>query len=211
MLDEHGRVHTDTTWVAQPGGSGIAGLLSDAPTGTEVLTNDLREQVGTALAYTEGRAVGVAALGDATGTVRAFGDVAATVALHNGPVTALAAVRMRLDSETTVPLIYSGGVDGAVHVWSPGNAPMTAPVLQRPCPVVSLDAEATKNGLATVVAWGDGAVECVYWDTGVQQTFRPGPPVRAVVLDEDGRVLIGMDEALTCLIPQQPRFDGDVA
>ncbi|QGZ52601.1 hypothetical protein GPZ77_33710 [Streptomyces sp. QHH-9511] len=52
----------------------------------------------------------------------------------------LAAVRMRLDSETTVPLIYSGGVDGAVRAWSPGNGPMTAPVLQRPCPVVSLDA-----------------------------------------------------------------------
>ncbi|MFJ1551204.1 hypothetical protein [Streptomyces sp. NPDC088246] len=210
LLDENGRVHADTTWVARPAGSGIGRLLDDSPTGAERLMAAMREHVGTAIAATTGHGIGVVALGDATGTVRAFGDVTDSAALHDGPVNALAAVGVALDGETSVPLIYSGGADGTLRAWAPGNTPMATPLAQRPCPVMSLDAAATENGPAIAVAWGDGAVEWIHWDTGAQRMFRPGPPVRAVALTADNRVLIGMDESMICLTPRRgPVPDGD--
>ncbi|MFD7232139.1 WD40 repeat domain-containing protein [Streptomyces sp. NPDC059881] len=210
VLARNGRVEAVSEWATRSASSGLAMLLDDGPTDTQRLLDSLRGHAGTALAHATGKDLGIVALGDSTGTVRLFGDVVASAGLHDGPVNALTAVALPLDGEVSAPLFYSGGTDGIVRAWSPGGAPMTAPVLRRPCPVVSLDATVTKNGPAIVVAWGDGMVECIYWETGVQQTFRPGPPVRSVALDDDGRVLIGMDEALTCLAPQQQSADGDV-
>lgn len=209
-LDENGHVEARSGWADRPTGSGLAALLDDeGPNGTQPLLDALQGQTGTALAHTPGDDLGIVALGDATGNVRVFGDMTNSTCLHTGPVNALAALSVPLGGDVMLPLVYSGGADGTLRVWSPGNAPMTEPLLQRSCPVVSLGAAMTEHGPATVVAWGDGTVECVYWDTGAQQTFRPGPPVRAVAVDADSRVLIGMDEALTCLIPQPPRSDGD--
>ncbi|MFC4611479.1 hypothetical protein ACFO9E_27345 [Streptomyces maoxianensis] len=209
MLEENGRVEAESGWAVRSTGSGLARLLDEGPTSTQRLLDSLQGHTGTTLAHAAGDDLGIVALGDATGAVRTFGDHADCVLLHDGPVSALAALNIPLDGDVTVPLFYSGGADGTVRAWSPGSAPMSAPVLQQPFPVVSLDAAFTENGPAIVAAWGDSTVECIYWDTGVQQTFRPGSPVRAVALDEKGRVLIGMDEALTCLIPQQPSNDGD--
>ncbi|MET9378852.1 hypothetical protein ABZX98_32750 [Streptomyces sp. NPDC002992] len=210
MLDEHGRLEAQSGWAARPAGAGLAGLLDEGPTGAQRLLDSMEGHTGTALAHAAGGDLGFVALGDAIGTVRIFGDVADSAQLHEGRVNALAAISVPLD-DVAVPLVYSGGADGTVRAWSPGRAPMTAPVLQQPFPVVSMDATFTRNGPATVVAWGDGTVECVHWDMGVQQTFRPGPPVRAVAVDADSRVLVGMDEALICLVPKAVTGDGGVA
>ncbi|MFC9266452.1 hypothetical protein ACFTXJ_01570 [Streptomyces zhihengii] len=206
VLDDGGRVTAHSGWATRSAGSGLAGLLADGPGDTERLLDALRGQRGTALAHAAGPGPGTVALGGADGTVRLLGDVTDAATLHNGPVRALAVLDVPLGDGVSTPLFYSGGTDGAVRAWAPGSAPMAAPVLRRSSPVVCLDAAVTAGGATLVVAWGDGLVEYVGWDSGVQQTFRPGPPVRAVALDGAGRVVIGMDEALTCLVPRQERF-----
>ncbi|MER5738901.1 hypothetical protein ABT117_24895 [Streptomyces sp. NPDC002262] len=201
VLDVSGRIRVDTTWVVRAAGSGLAGLLDDGPTDAERLLATVQSCTGTALAFTAGSGLGVVALGDAAGGIQAFGDVTARVDLHDGPVTSVAAIGVPVDSETEIPLVYSGGADGAVRAWSPGHSPMPEPLVQRACPVVSLGAAAAAGGPSLVVAWGDGVVQYIHAGTGEQRMFRPGPPVRAVALDVAGRVFIGMDEALVCLTP----------
>ncbi|WP_405429694.1 WD40 repeat domain-containing protein [Streptomyces anulatus] len=204
VLDEAGRVHADGSWVARPTGSGIARLLDEGPSGREVLLTALRDHVGTAIACAAGPDLGVVAVGDAAGEVRAFGDWEGAAVLHRGEVNAVAALGMPVDSEGVVPLVYSGGADGTVRAWSPGHAPMAAPLAERDSAVVSVDAAMTQSGPALTVAWGDGAVEWIEVDTGARRTFRPGPPVRAVALAPDGRLVVGMDEYLVCLTPGSP-------
>jgi hypothetical protein len=203
LLDETGHVHAETSWAARPAGSGIARLLDDRPTETQRLLSAVQECVGTALASAAGPGFEIVALGDATGTVRTLGHAPESAPLHRGPVNALAALSVPVSAEASVPLVYSGGADGTVRAWSPGHAPMPAPLVQQSCPVVCLDAVLTDSGPTIVVAWDDGTVQWIQWETGAQQTLSPGPPVRSVALDRDGRVFIGMDEALTCLIPRQ--------
>ncbi|MFG2615920.1 WD40 repeat domain-containing protein [Streptomyces anulatus] len=201
VLDEAGRVHADGSWVARPTGSGIARLLDEGPSGREVLLTALRDHVGTAIACAAGPGLGVVAFGDAAGEVQAFGDWEGAAVLHRGRVNALAALGMPVDSEGVVPLVYSGGADGTVRAWSPGHAPMAAPLAERDSAVMSIDAAMTQSGPALAVAWGDGAVEWIKVDSGARRAFRPGPPVRAVALTPDGRLLVGMDEYLVCLAP----------
>ncbi|MFF9795298.1 MULTISPECIES: WD40 repeat domain-containing protein [Streptomyces] len=201
VLDEAGRVHADGSWVARPTGSGIARLLDEGPTGREVLLTVLGDHVGTAIACAAGPDLGIVAVGDAAGEVRTFGDWEGAAVLHRGQVNALAALGVPVDSQRVVPLVYSGGADGTVRAWSPGHAPMAAALAERDSAVISIDAAMTQNGPALAVAWGDGVVEWIGVDTGARRTFRPGPPVRAVALAPDGRLLVGMDEYLVCLAP----------
>lgn len=201
VVDEAGRVHADGSWVARPAGSGIARLLDEGPTGREVLLTALLDRLGTAIACAAGPDLGIVAFGDAMGEVRALGDWEGTAVLHQGRVNALAALGMPVDGERVVPLVYSGGTDGTVRAWSPGHAPMAAPLAERDSAVMSIDAAMTPSGPALAVAWGDGAVEWIEVDSGARRTFRPGPPVRAVALTPDGRLLVGMDEYLVCLAP----------
>ncbi|MFH8757931.1 hypothetical protein [Streptomyces atroolivaceus] len=203
LLDETGNVHAETTRVARPTGSGIAGLLDDSPTDLQRLLAAVQEYTGTVLASATGSGPEIVALGDHNGFVRTIGGIADSASLHTGPVHALAALSMPLDDKTAIPLIYSGGADGCVRAWSPGHAAMAASLLHRSSPVVCLDAAITESGPCIVVAWGDGVVQHIQWDTGAQHMFRPGPPVRAVALDRNGRVFIGMDEALACLTPRR--------
>ncbi|MFD0427791.1 hypothetical protein ACFQ60_04880 [Streptomyces zhihengii] len=208
VLDDGGRVTAHSGWATRSAGSGLAGLLADGPGDTERLLDALRGQRGTALAHAAGPGPGTVALGGADGTVRLLGDVTdAAPAQRAGPGAGRS--RRAPGRRGEHALFYSGGADGAVRAWAPGSAPMAAPVLRRSSPVVCLDAAVTAGGATLVAAWGDGLVEYVGWDSGVQQTFRPGPPVRAVALDGAGRVVIGMDEALTCLVPKQERFHED--
>ncbi|MGW3212840.1 hypothetical protein ACWDBC_11355 [Streptomyces parvus] len=204
VLDEGGRVHADGSWVARQAGSGIARLLDEGPTGREVLLAALRGHVGTAIACAAGPDLGIVVFGDAAGEVRAFGDWEGAAVLHRGGVTAVAALGMPVGSEGVVPLVYSGGADGTVRAWSPGHAPMAMPLAERDCAVVSVDAAMTPSGPVLAVAWGDGAVEWIEVDSGARRTFRPGPPVRAVALAPDGRLVVGMDEYLVCLTPRRP-------
>jgi hypothetical protein len=198
-LDESGRVHAERAWAARPAGSGIDALLNDGPTDTEQLTEALLEHEGTALA-TGG---GVAVVGDAAGTVRAFGEETAAATLHEGRVTALAALDVPVDEEGTVaPLIYSGGADGRVRAWAPGLEPLAAPVAEAPSPVVALTAARTPQGPVLAVGWRDGRVEYRALDSGRTLTFHPGPPVRALAATPCGGLLIGTDESLVCLQPR---------
>ncbi|MEH0564403.1 hypothetical protein QBA37_35115 [Streptomyces silvae] len=207
VLDETGQVHAEANWAARLPGSGIARLLDDSPSGMQLLRTTVQEHTGTALASGAGFELGFVALGGPTGVVRTFGDFADSASLHRGPVSALAAVSIPLDGETALPLIYSGGADGTVRAWSPGHAAMTAPLVHRSSPVIGLDAAVTAMGRCVVVAWGDGLVQWIRCDSDVQQTFQPGPPVRAIALDRNGCVFVGMDEALVCLTPRQELAD----
>ncbi|MFJ7063034.1 WD40 repeat domain-containing protein [Streptomyces microflavus] len=166
-----------------------------------MLLTALGGHVGTAIACAAGPDLGIVAFGDAMGEVRAFGDWEGTAVLHRGRVNALAALGVPVDGERVVPLVYSGGADGTVRAWSPGHAAMAAPLAERDSAVMSIDAAMTPSGPALAVAWGDGAVEWIEVDSGARRAFRPGPPVRAVALAPDGRLLVGMDEYLVCLAP----------
>ncbi|MGI5403631.1 WD40 repeat domain-containing protein [Streptomyces sp. CA-135486] len=199
VLDGSGRVRAECAWVARPAGSGIEALLDEGPTQTERLTEALEEYEVTALT-TVGA---VAAVGDATGTVRAFGDESAAVHMHKGRVTALAALEVPLGEDgTTAPLIYSGGADGTVRVWSPGVEPLATPVTEAPCPVVALAAASTPEGPVLAVGRRDGRVEYRVLDTDRMVTFHPGSPIRALAATAGGDLLIGTDESLICLRPQ---------
>ncbi|MFI9120120.1 hypothetical protein ACIGW0_12110 [Streptomyces bikiniensis] len=156
-----------------------------------------------------------AAFGDSSGHVHALSlkgdDVEPTSRmLHDGPVTALAGLAL----EGAGPaLLYSGGVDGRVRVWSPGAPPMPEPLLHRPSSVVDLSASTGEGHSAELaVAWADGLVQYVDLVGGVTLPFRPGPPVRAVCCVRTGtgepRIVIGMDDCVTTLVPHpRPAHD----
>ncbi|MEU4493453.1 hypothetical protein OG729_08275 [Streptomyces sp. NBC_00210] len=199
VLDGSGRVRAERAWVARPAGSGIEALLNDGPTQTERLTEAMEKYEVTALTAVGG----MAAVGDATGTVRAFDDGSAAVRMHKGRVTALAALEVPLgENGTTAPLIYSGGADGTVRVWSPGDEPLATPVTEAPCPVVALAAAFTPDGPVLAVGWRDGRVEYRALESGRTSTFCPGSPVRALSATARGDLMIGTDESLICLRPQ---------
>ncbi|WP_330459168.1 AAA family ATPase [Streptomyces sp. NBC_00820] len=203
-LDGDGALHL------RPGAApatGIAALLDDGPTPLERLVDDvnahLKEHPGTALAAS-GTFLAVA---DASGRAHAFlpGDSGPrTAALHEGPVTALAALDLPVSvGGPGVPLLYSGGLDGSVRSWGPSAQPLETPVLTRPCPVTALAATTTERGLSLAVAWADGTVE-LHAPDGEEpaRTFAPGPPVRSLALTDSGVLLVGMDEALVALDPR---------
>ncbi|MEN8655703.1 hypothetical protein ABCR94_35305 [Streptomyces sp. 21So2-11] len=206
-LDSQGSLHTQKLSAARPV-SGLTALLDDGPTPVEqaadALTALLAQTSGTAMAATEN----LAAVADATGTVHTVTigapDAAPrTALLHEGPVTALAAVDLPLgESGPSVPLLYSGGADGRVRMWAPEQEPLTAPVAERSCPVVALSCAHTPVGLVLAVGWADGLVEYHRLDAGEMRPFRPGPPVSGLAATPDGHLVIGTDEAVFCLRPR---------
>lgn len=180
LLDERGRLHT------------VRGLPGPRPPYLERLTAavaaTLTRHPGTALAAISGSVV----VGDRLGSVHAFGLTGIhQAALHSGRVTAVTAVEA-----PPTPFLCSGGLDGTVRLWTPGQDPHPEPLAERPCPVVALHAAPTPEGPSLVIAWADGLIELRHLDTKERLSFRPGPPVRAVVLTPDGGVVAGMDEAL---------------
>ncbi|WP_441249522.1 hypothetical protein [Kitasatospora sp. McL0602] len=113
----------------------------------------------------------VAAIGRLPGAAPAFGDAAGAVhwaepeetvsaQLHRGPVTALAGVALGGGglSEPDLPLLVSGGLDGAVQLWGPAAEPMPEPSDRRGCPVTAVAAGATAAGALVAAAWSDGVV-----------------------------------------------------
>ncbi|MEU9861515.1 WD40 repeat domain-containing protein [Streptomyces sp. NPDC047971] len=180
LLDERGRLHT------------VRGLPGPRPPYLERLTAavaaTLTRHPGTALAAISGSVV----VGDRLGSVHAFGLTGIhQAALHSGRVTAVTAVEA-----PPTPFLCSGGLDGTVRLWTPGQDPHPEPLVERPCPVVALHAAPTADGPSLAIAWADGLIELHHLDTKERLTFRPGPPVRAVVIAPDGGLVAGMDEAL---------------
>jgi hypothetical protein len=203
FLDQWGGVGADRTWAARAAGSGIEKLLDQGPSDAERLLASLKGHIGTALSTVVGPVTGSVVLGHAEGRVAVHGDATAEALLHKGTVAAVAGLSLPLDDGEALPVVYSGGADGTVRAWAPGHSPMSEAVVKRACSVVSLDAAITANGPTLAVAWADGGVDWIHCDTGALRTFRPGPPVRSVALTPEGRLLIGMDEALTCITPRE--------
>ncbi|MEV6332024.1 hypothetical protein [Streptomyces sp. NPDC051909] len=178
LLDERGRLHT------------VRGREPRAPylqRLTEAVSTTLSRHPGTALAAIAGSVV----VGDRLGSVHAFGLTGLhQAALHSGRVTAVAAV------ESATPFVCSGGTDGAVRRWTPGKEADPRPLAERRAPVVSLAATETPRGPVLAAAWGDGTVELHDVDRRTRLVFRPGPPVRAVAVTDDGALIVGLDEAL---------------
>jgi hypothetical protein len=148
------------------------------------------------------------AFGDSTGHVHVLSlqedevELASRM-LHQGPVTALTGFVLEVAGPT---LVYSGGIDGRIRLWSPSAEPMPEPVLDRPVPAVAISASTAEGQPADLaVAWADGLVEYMNLDSGITLPFRPGPPVRAVCCLRtsagEPHVTIGMDECVTTLIP----------
>ncbi|MFI9114140.1 WD40 repeat domain-containing protein [Streptomyces venezuelae] len=184
LLDDRGRLHT------------VRGTAPRAPyleRLTEAVSATLARHPGTALAAIAGSVV----VGDRLGSVHAFGLRGLhQAASHSGRVTAVSAV------ESGTPFVCSGGADGTVRLWTPGQDPRPEPLAERPSPVVSLHATETPHGPLVAVAWGDGLVELHRPEGGPTLAFRPGPPVRAVAVTGGGSLLIGTDESLVCLAPR---------
>ncbi|MFJ3639142.1 WD40 repeat domain-containing protein [Streptomyces sp. NPDC090108] len=203
-LDGDGTLHLRP---GAPAATGLAALLDDGPTPLERLVDDvnahLKDHPGTVTAAS-GTFLAVA---DASGRAHAFlpGDSGPrTAALHEGPVSALAALDLPVSGDGPgVPLLYSGGLDGTVRSWGPSAEPMETPLRARPCPVTALAAAATGRGLSLAVAWADGTVELHGLDgEEPARTFAPGPPVRSLALTGSGVLLVGTDETLTALAPR---------
>ncbi|MEU7027930.1 hypothetical protein AB0A60_14715 [Streptomyces sp. NPDC046275] len=181
LLDERGRLHTVRGREPRP--PYLRRL-------TEAVTTTLTRHPGTALAAIGGSVV----VGDRLGSVHAFGLTGLhQAALHSGRVTAVAAV------ESATPFVCSGGTDGTVRRWTPGQDPDPAPLTERRAPVVSLAAAETPHGPFLAAAWADGTVELHRLEQSDRLTFRPGPPVRAVTVTEGGALVVGLDEALVRL------------
>ena len=195
-LDGVGRVRADRTRTVGASRSGIEALLQDEPDEMETLAEELRTRNGTAVSATAWLDREVVAVGDCEGTVRVFGHLRADSVLHGGRVTAVAALGVPVAKDTVVPMLYSGGADGAVRAWAPGHDPLPTPLSARTCGVVALDAAWSDRGPVLVVAWADGLVQLHCVEEGREVGFHPGAPVRAVAVASDCSVVIGMDEAL---------------
>lgn len=197
ILDGAGRIYADKTWTTLVHSNTRTSARGE-PDETQALVKALHVYAGTALTSSPGPRRMIA-LGDASGTVRAFGDLPGTVALHEGRVTALAALDVPAASGTTAHMLYSGGADGAIRVWSPGQEPIPVPIEERTCPVVALHATWSAEGPILAVAWGDGLVQLHCPARDERLGFRPGVPVRAVTAMADRSLILGMDQAVVRL------------
>lgn len=203
-LDRHGRLHTQRA-ARTPEETGLSALLNDGPTPLASLLDEVgtyaKNVTATALASL-GTTVAVA---DGAGKVHVFmapGSTPRTATLHRGPVTALAMLDLPLsDDGESVPLLYSGGADGAVRLWAPHDDPLDAPVLSRPSPVTALAVTATDTGPVLAAAWADGRIEHQSLSDGTVRSFRPGTRVNALALTPAGDMVTGTDETLICLRP----------
>jgi hypothetical protein len=188
--------------------SGIRALLDDAPTPVEQLIDTMSDHLAPVTARALTATAHLLAAADDAGAVHAatlHHPTARphTTALHEGPVTALAALDLDVPGDgKPVSLLYSGGDDGRVRAWSPGRAALTLPVMQRAVPVTALAAAHTNDGPTLAVAWADGLVEHHTWKPGRTRAFRPGPPVRSLAATANGELIVGCDDMLVCLRPR---------
>ncbi|MGQ4361720.1 hypothetical protein [Streptomyces sp. SAS_272] len=205
-LDTHGRLSWQhSAAVRKP--SGLSALLDDGPTPVEQLIDTMNHHLAQVAASALTATAHLLAAADDSGAVHAATlhrptARPQTTALHEGPVTALAALDLDVvEDGTPVSLLYSGGADGRVRAWSPGRTALTTPVMQRPVPVTALAAAHTDNGPVLAVGWADGLVEHHTWNPGTVRTFSPGPPVRSLAATANGDLVVGCDDMVACLRP----------
>ncbi|MFC5887712.1 hypothetical protein RMN57_22390 [Kitasatospora sp. CM 4170] len=153
----------------------------------------------------------VAAIGGLADSAPAFGDAAGAVhwyedgkvvseRLHHGPVTALAGTALGGGplSDPEIPLLASGGFDGAVRLWGPRSGPMPEPSDRRGCPVTAVAAGTTAAGPVVAAAWSDGLVRVRDLGTGRVLDLRTGSEVWSLALA--GTLLVlGMPDGLAAV------------
>ncbi|SEK55583.1 hypothetical protein [Streptacidiphilus jiangxiensis] len=123
----------------------------------------------------EGEVVALLRAGAMCGTGNAVGQVtwhdAGTgrterVRSHFGPVSSLAVAQL----PGLAPLVFSGGADGTVRLWSPGEDPLPEPLEERACPVLAISVavaagpDSEGNPITLAISWADGLVRVVRLD-----------------------------------------------
>ncbi|MFC5640703.1 hypothetical protein [Kitasatospora cinereorecta] len=126
------------------------------------------------------------AFGDAAGVVHWYQDgLVESERLHRGAVTALAGTALAAEgrADPEIPLLASGGLDGAVRLWGPGTVPMNQPIDLHPHPVTAVAVGTTAAGPVVAAAWADGLVRLRHLngDTDVLD-LRVGPEVHALAM-----------------------------
>ncbi|GAA2150127.1 hypothetical protein GCM10009760_44160 [Kitasatospora kazusensis] len=114
--------------------------------------------------------------------------------LHQGPVTALGgAVRGGR------AVLASGGLDGAVRLWSPGAAPVAEPLDRRDPLVSAVAAAETPAGLLVAAAWADGLTRLrLVGSPEPLLELRLGTQVWALTL-APGRVVLGTADGVAAV------------
>uniref|UniRef100_A0AAU1TYY3 Uncharacterized protein n=1 Tax=Streptomyces sp. NBC_00119 TaxID=2975659 RepID=A0AAU1TYY3_9ACTN len=208
VLTLNSQGHLDTQHSpAAPKPTGIRALLDDGASPAELFLDTVRAY----LTRQPGQIIA------ASGTLLASADSAGRVhalalnhtparpqvaTLHSTPVTALAVMDVTTsDGADPLPLVYSGGTDGQIRVWSPGHEPLPTPVATREVPVSALAAAEVDGEPILAIAWMDGLVEHHSLSSGTVHPLRPGPPVHALALTTAGSLIVGTDEMVACLRP----------
>ncbi|MBF9071974.1 WD40 repeat domain-containing protein [Streptacidiphilus fuscans] len=189
---------------ADRGDGAVAGLVSLDVWGTpapELPPGVRAEGELTALLGGFGLPEGVVVLGDVTGAV-AWHDTrtgdSATVRPHAGPVSSLAVAL----PPGLPPLVFSGGADGTVRLWSPGTEPLAEPLDARTCPVlaVSVASAAGDAPLTLAVSWADGLVRVLRLGAdGPTSDLRIGAPVQDLLLLGLGRLALAAADELSVI------------
>lgn len=154
----------------------------------------------------------VAAIGRLPQAAPAFGDANGAVhwyessgviseKLHHGPVTALAGTALGGHglSDPEIPLLVSGGLDGAVRLWGPGSDPMAEPTDQRGCPATTVAVSATAAGPLVAAAWSDGLIRVRSLSKGGEvHNLRLGSEIWSMALNGN-LLMVGMPDGVAAI------------
>ncbi|MDH6580350.1 hypothetical protein [Kitasatospora sp. MAP5-34] len=135
------------------------------------------------------------AVADEAGSVHWYQDGAVLgERLHRGPVTALGGAVARGRA-----VLVSGGLDGAVRLWSPGSEAAAEPFDRRDPLVGAVAAAETSAGLLVAAAWADGLTRVrLVGSPEPLLELRLGTQVWALALTE-GRVVLGTADGVAAV------------
>ncbi|MGW4892303.1 hypothetical protein ACWEQL_08545 [Kitasatospora sp. NPDC004240] len=125
--------------------------------------------------------------------------------VHTGPVTALGGTALDGAAlEGAASLLLSGGADGCIRSWRPGSGQAPEQVDARECPVTGVAAGQDRYGPVLAAAWADGFVRIHRPDSGHTIGLRLGSPVRSVLVDGQGLVLVVMADGFVAILLGSP-------
>lgn len=123
--------------------------------------------------------------------------------LHRGPITAATCVR----GASPISMTVSGGADGRLVLWRPGDPREPREAMHRPTRVVAVDALLGAGGPLIAAAWADGMV--VVWDmvAGITIRFIVGFPIASLLLAADEVLLVAGEHGVTAFDLRRPEED----